>query len=144
MTRLTDLMQQGFQIQISEMVTPGTVFPHYDPGTERTTLVFHPFDYSYVSNDDIFVAHEINMLRIYKNIEDSYQRALKRLDDMIYEMEHKHDPKVMAFIPNVEVVELEDGTYEFRATLGDTPFKAEKYMSDDEWSRYSEVPRVQD
>lgn len=143
MTVLTDLMKQGFQIVISEMVTPGTVFPATEPGTEgKPILAFHPFDYSYISNDDPFVAHEINMLRIYKNIEDSYQRALEKLDKMIYEMEHKHDPKIMAFIPNVEVIELEDGTYEFRATVGNTPFQADKYMTDDEWSRYSEVPLV--
>lgn len=120
MTRLTDLMSQGYQIQISELVTPGTVFPVADPANDRTTLVFHPFDYSYISNDDIFVAHEINMLRIYKSIEDAYEKALAKLDAMIYEMEHKHDPRVVTFLHNVEVIENEDGTFTFYAQ-GDTP-----------------------
>lgn len=131
MTRLTELMSQGYAIQISEMVTPGTVFPMADPAVEgKVTLVFHPFDYSYISNDDIFVAHEINMLRIYDQIEKSAEQALAKLDKMVYEMDHKHDPKMIAFMPNVEVVENEDGTYTFLAKLGDTPFAEEKYVRD--------------
>ena len=104
------------------MVTPGTVFPATDPGNDKVTLVFHPFDYSYISNDDVFVAHEINMLRIYENIEKSYQEALARLDKMVYEMNHKHDPRIVTFLPNVEAIELEDGTYEFRVQGPASPF----------------------
>jgi hypothetical protein len=117
------------------MVTPGTVFPHSDPATDKVTLVFHPFDYSYISNDDIFKAHEINMLRIYKMIEDSYEAALAKLNAMVDEMNHKHDPKMIAFIPNVDVIENEDGTYTFLAKLGDQPFAEEKYVRDTEHLR---------
>jgi len=131
MTQLTDLMSQGYQIQISEMVEPGTVFPVADPAVEgKVTLVFHPFDYSYISNDDVFLAHEINMQRIMKNIEDSYEKACAKLDKMVYEMDHKHDPKIIAFVPNVEVIENEDGSYTFQAKLGDHPFAEEKYVPD--------------
>jgi hypothetical protein len=115
MTRLTDLMSEGYRIQISEAVTPGTVFPYIDPASHETTLAFHPFDYSYISNDDIFKAHEINMLRIYADIEKSAEEAIARLDKMVYEMDHKHDPKVYAFMPNTEVIENEDGSYTFVA-----------------------------
>lgn len=114
MTQLTDLMAKGFKIQISDMVTPDTVFPVADEdGTH--TLVFHPFNYSYISNDDVLKAHEINMLRIYQNIEQAADEACTRLDKMVDEMNHKHDPHIMGFLPNTEVIENEDGSYTFVA-----------------------------
>ena len=120
-TQLTDLMSKGYVIQISEMVTPGTVFPATHPEGKQM-LIVHPFDYSYLSNDDIFKAHEINMLRIQQNIDKMADAACEKLDKMVWEMDHKHDPRVVGFLPNVEVTEHEDGTFTFTAVNGDSIF----------------------
>lgn len=112
MTQLTDLMSQGFQIQISELVTPDTVFPVVDG--DIITLIFHPVNYSYISNEDIFLAHEINMLRINKRIDEMAEEACAKLDRMVDEMNDKFTPKmVQGFFPNTEVIENPDGTFTF-------------------------------
>lgn len=122
MTKLTELLNEGYRVQVSELVdsSPGAVFSYTEPGydwdrEEHRTLVFHPLNYSYVAYDDPFIAHEQNMKRIYAQIEKSYSDALKRLDDMVYEMEHKHDPRIITFLYGTEVIENPDGSYTFFA-----------------------------
>lgn len=122
MSQLTELMEKGYRIQVSEHVSsaPGSFFGYTDPEhdwdrEEPRTLVFHPLNYSYIAYNDPFKAHELNMARIYDQIEASYKKALKNIDDMVYEFEHKHDPRTIVFLYGTEVIENPDGSYTFFA-----------------------------
>lgn len=116
-------MEQGYRIQISEYVdpTPDTVFAYTDPThdwaqEDHRTLVFHPLNYSYVAYEDIWEAHEMNVNYIQAKIDKMAKEALEKLDRMVYEMNHKHDPQLVTFFPNTEVVENPDGTFTFSAS----------------------------
>lgn len=94
------------------MIPPDTIFAH------EGIVVLHPFNYSYLSNEDPFVAHEINMLRIEAQLDKMVDKALAKLDKMVYDMDQKYDPKVVVCLPNTEVVENEDGSFDFFTQRG--------------------------
>lgn len=114
MTTLDDWLKEGLDVRISNQIEPDTIFA-FD-----NLRVVHPDNYSYISNSNIFVAHEINMLRIEEKIEKMAEDALRRLDLMVYQYEHKHDSRIVLFTPGVDVVENEDGTYTFNAVASPT------------------------
>lgn len=113
-TELQKLLEKGFRVQISEMVDPDTNFSYFNHSDETKVIVVHPLSYSYLAYSDPFEAHAENMKWINRRIEEQAAEASKRLDDMVYQMDHKHDPVLVQF-PNVGVTVEEngDGTYSF-------------------------------
>lgn len=117
---LEQAMEQGWKVLISEQVQPDTVLTFQEP---HRTAVFHPLNYSYFAWSDPFVAHAENMEWIQKNVIDRMvDRALARIDAMVDEMNWSHEPRIITFMPNVEVTENEDGSYSFFAQ----PYPAEE------------------
>lgn len=110
-------LEAGYEVKISEMVGEDTIFVDGD------LVVMHPFNYSYMSNNDIFVAHEINMLRIEARIDRMAEEAIDRLDVMVDEMNRKHDPRMVTFVPGV-LVEDYDGDFAFSGTADSPIFDA--------------------
>ena len=107
-------MDQGIQVQISEMVAPDTVFTQ-PAGAGDAVVIVNPLNYSYLAYEDPFEAHAINMRRIYAQIKDSYFQALARLDAMVDEMNRQNEPKLITFLGNAEVAENPDGSFTFSA-----------------------------
>lgn len=118
MTQLQKLMDDGYTVMTSEMIDPDRVFYIHDEAqSDETlgTLVVHPLNYSYLAYEDPFEAHAKNMERIYSDIETSAEKAYSRLNRMVDEMNKKNAPRVVTFMPNVEVAENEDGSFSFNS-----------------------------
>lgn len=117
-TKLEELMAEGWEVMTSPVVKPGHPFVGTDgafgDGTP-SVIVFHPFDYRYIAYEDIFTAHELNMADIYAKIDLMAEQAEDRLDKMVYEMAHKHDPRTVVFLYNTEAIENPDGSFTFYA-----------------------------
>lgn len=104
-------MEEGWEIKVSPMITPDTVFVDEDAGL----LVFHPYNYNYIDQPDMFRAHEMNMELIQARIDQMAADALDALDDLVHFFEHQHDPRIVAFLYDTEVTENEDGSFSFFA-----------------------------
>jgi len=131
MTYLTDAMDKGFKIMISEMVEPDKVVAAGDP---VRVLVFHPLNYSYLSLDDPFEAHVQNIFYNKQKLEEAAEAACKRIDQMVDRMNKKYEPSVAVFLPNTTVQENEDGSFTFSAQpIGFEP----EPVASDEFERWS-------
>lgn len=116
-TKLRELLDKGYTVMQSSLVQPGT---HVTYDTEEAVVIaVNPWDYPYLDFENPFDAHALNMAKIYTNLERMTEEALERLDKMVDEMNRKDEPRVVSFFPNVEVVENEDGTFEFMAAAYD-------------------------
>jgi hypothetical protein len=107
MTVLEEWLEKGYDVKISDKIEEDSVFVF------ENLRVVHPVTYSYISNDDIFKAHEINMLRIYDNIEQAAEKACAKIDRMVDEMNMRGMPKMIMFHAATRAVENEDGSYSF-------------------------------
>lgn len=113
MTKLTDLMEQGYRVLISDAVPSGTMF--VDGANDEGLLVVNRWDYPYLAYADPFQAHAINMERIREQIAVDAAAAVDRLNSMTEYLNRKNDPAVVVFLPNVEATDNGDGTYSFTA-----------------------------
>lgn len=119
MSRLTELMDQGYRIQISDMAdsTPGAVFSYTDPANdwaqeEHRTLVFHTLNYNYLAYP-LFEAHERNMAIINARIDQMALEANAKLDVMVQKMNTKFEGQITTFLYGMYVEENEDGSFTF-------------------------------
>lgn len=120
MTKLKELMEQGWTVMTSPLVKQGEPFIAGDPAIPGdAAIVFHPLDYNYIAFEDPFEAHAHNMEYIYAMIDDRAKDALKHLDDLVYYYEHRNDPRIITFLHHAEVTENEDGSFTFFAQAGD-------------------------
>lgn len=114
MSKIEDLINQGYTVMVSEHVRPDTVFAETDVDTESSLLVFNPVNYEYLVNPPL-VAHANNMQRIYDRISDMAAEARERIDDMFYDAQHKHETRIFMFADATEAFENEDGSFTFFA-----------------------------
>jgi hypothetical protein len=105
-----------WNVKISTMVEPDKFFHYIDPADDRPYMVVHPLTYSYLAySDNIWKAHELNMLWINNHIDAMAAEASQRIDDMVDRMNRQHEPRMIHFMGPMEIVEeeSEDGTYTF-------------------------------
>lgn len=105
-----EFLDEGYRVLISEEIQPDSAFITDEGGK---IAVFHPLNYNYLAYRDIFTAHEKNMDWINNRIEDMATRANMKLDEMVYEMNHRHDPVQVNFFSPMYVTEDENGVFTF-------------------------------
>lgn len=139
-TLVKQLLADGWNVLVSPVVTPDQPFVHSD-GVEKT-IAFHPLNYSYASLEDPFEAHAKNMALIEAEIDEKFNQLEDKLDDMYWESYYRHNPRIITFMHNVGVTEMEDGSFSFHAqaydadgpnrpmifesTMGSSPFMRQK------------------
>ena len=111
--KLREMLDKGWTVKISPLVKPDEVFTFEDPDTGAVTVGVHPYTYSYLAYP-WQEAHEINKRLIQEKIQGMAADASARLDAMVDEMNRKHDPRIVVFMPGVEITE-EDGVFHFTA-----------------------------
>lgn len=113
MTILTELLNKGWNIKVSEMAKMGEPFVDID----GDLMVFHPTDYNYVAYPEIHQWHDLNVQWLRDYIEKMAEEACDRLDKMVDDLNQKHAPhRIVQFHGPMyveEIFEDESGAVSF-------------------------------
>lgn len=124
LTTITDLLSDGWDVKISEMVRPGEPFYSVDPGMPgfipgKALIVFHPLDYNYAAYESPLNAHEQNLQWLNKWLDERVAKAMAKIDEMTDSFNAFYEVKQVDFFDATEVFDNGDGTFTFRAVEQD-------------------------
>lgn len=126
---ITDLLNDGWDVKISEMVEPGTPFVHHEPYALEGILgsplkpiqviVFHPLDYNYAAYESPLNAHEKNLQWLNKWLDERVAKAMAKIDEMTDRFNAFYEVKQVEFHDATEVFDNGDGTFSFHSVEQD-------------------------